>query len=95
MLIRTNVLLDKECRADLFKALIGNKADLIQERRVEVTDGMNLAMECGMQRYFEVSSLQEYRVTTTILDIIKSVQEIQRPAKQVNNDLSLHSNFHD
>ena len=88
-------MLDKECRADLFKALIGNKADLIQDRKVEVTEGMNLAMECGMNRYFEVSSLQEYRVSTTILDIIKSIQEIQRPAKQANNDISLHSNFQD
>ena len=95
MLIRTNTMLDKECRADLFKALIGNKADLIQERKVEVTEGMNLAMETGMNRYFEVSSLQEYRVSATILDVLKSIQEIQRSAKQANNNLSMRSIFQD
>ena len=88
-------MLDRECRADLFKALIGNKADLIQDRKVEVTEGMNLAMETGMNRYFEVSSLQEYRVSATILDVIKSIQEIQRSAKQANNNLSMRSIFQD
>ena len=66
-------MLEKECRADLCRVLIGNKADLNNERKIQVTDGMSLLEENKMHRYFEVASTEDYRVTSAVIDIIKSI----------------------
>ena len=84
-------MLEKECRADISRVLIGNKADLNNERKIQVTDGMALVAENKMDRYFEVASTEDYRVTSTVIDIIKSIIDIQEPVKKANNDISIHS----
>ena len=52
-----NAILDKECNTHLYRALIGNKADLDQQRQMASVDGLNFALENGMDRYYEVSAL--------------------------------------
>ena len=70
-----NEMLDRECREDIHRVLISNKADLKQARRMLASEGMTLVMENGMHRYFEVSAIQNYKVTSTITDVIKTIHE--------------------
>ena len=70
-----NEMLDRECRVDIHRVLISNKADLKQARRMLAFEGMNLVFENGMHRYFEVSTTQKYEVTSIITDIIKTIHE--------------------
>ena len=51
-----NRLLDKECREDTYRVLIGNKADLTHKRRMLATEGTTIALENGMHRYFEFAA---------------------------------------
>ena len=45
------------------------------------SEGMILAMENGIHRYFEVSAIQSHRVTSIITDVIKSTQESKKSEK--------------
>ena len=62
-LVVFNNMLSQECKEDIYRVLIANKADLTQKRRMLATEGMTLAMENGIHQYFEVASTYDYNVT--------------------------------
>ena len=76
-----NEMLDRECREDVHRVMICNKADLQQKRRILATEGMTMVIENGMHRYFEVSAIKDYKVTSTLSDVIRTIHESKRPVK--------------
>ena len=68
-------MLDQECKENIYRVLVSNKADLGKKRRMLATEGMRLSIENGMHKYFEVSAIQNYNVDSTIADVIKALYE--------------------
>ena len=50
-------MLDQECKENIYRVLVSNKADLGKKRRMLATEGMRLSIENGMHKYFEVSAI--------------------------------------
>ena len=63
-------MLDKECKEDIHRVLIGNKADLKYKRKMLATEGMAVAIENGMHRYLEVSAKQDFSITSAVIEMI-------------------------
>ena len=64
--VRLKELLEKECKEDIVKVLVGNKIDLRLKRQFPTFDGHALAKECGMDRYVEMSALHNIEIASPI-----------------------------
>ena len=73
-----NRLLDKECREDLYRVLIGNKADLTHKRRMLATEGTTIALENGMHRYLEFAAIQRRQVKSAMTEVINTAYQSKR-----------------
>ena len=50
-----------------------------------------MVIENGMHRYFEVSAIQDYKITSTLSDVIRTIHESKRPAKLYDDNISIVS----
>ena len=66
-------MLDRECREEIHRILIGNKADLTHKRKMLESEGTTIALENGMHQYFEFTTKSGCQVKSIITEAINTV----------------------
>ena len=79
-----NQMLDRECREEIYRVLIGNKADLTYKRRMLATEGATIALENGMHQYFEFTTKSGRQVRSIITEVINVVQQSKKLESQAS-----------
>ena len=63
-------MIDDECSEKVVKILVGNKIDLLEQRKFDNFTGHLIARDLKMDRYVETSALRNIQVSQTIDDLL-------------------------
>ena len=76
--------------SNVVKYLVGNKCDLVDDRKVTYEEGLKLATDNGM-KFFETSAKEEKNIKEAIESLAKEVVETLK--KTETNSIQLNKNL--